>query len=91
MQLVIIETDENIIGFEALSSTNRQKYLKYDTSWIISRPLIFERTVFSSIEPAEDLNDITIQLSPNVLTQKRTYVRLIDVLGDVGGLMEIVI
>ena len=50
----------------------------------------FERTVFSSIEPAEDLNDITIQLSPNVLTQKRTYVRLIDVLGDVGGLMEIV-
>ena len=57
---------------------------------IISRPLIFERTVFSSIEPAEDLNDITIQLSPNVLTQKRTYVRLIDVLGDVGGLMEIV-
>ena len=36
------------------------------------------------------MNDITIQLSPNVLTQKRKYVQLIDVLGDVGGLMEIV-
>ena len=32
---------------------------------------------------------ITIQLSSKVLTQKRTYAKLIDVLGDVGGLMEI--
>ena len=90
MQLVIIETDDNIIGFEALSNTNVQKHLKYETSWIISRPLLFDKTVFDPIEPAADLNDITIQLSPNVLTQKRTYVQLIDVLGDVGGLMEIV-
>ena len=90
MQLVIIETDDNIIGFEALSNTNVQKHLKYETSWIISRPLFFNKTVFDPDEPAADLNDITIQLSPNVLTQKRTYVQLIDVLGDVGGLMEIV-
>ena len=90
MQLVIIETDDNIIGFEALSNTDVQKHLKYETSWIISRPLLFDKTVFDPDEPAEDLNDITIQLSPNVLTQKRTYVQLIDVLGDVGGLMEIV-
>ena len=90
MQLVIIETDDNIIGFEALSNTDVQKHLKYETSWIISRPLLFDKTIFDPDEPAEDLNDITIQLSPNVLTQKRTYVQLIDVLGDVGGLMEIV-
>ena len=90
MQLVIIETDDNIIGFEALSNTNVQKHLKYETSWIISRPLFFNKTVFDPDEPAADLNDITTQLSPNVLTQKRTYVQLIDVLGDVGGLMEIV-
>ena len=90
MQLVIIETDDNIIGFEALSNTNVQKHLKYETSWIISRPLLFGKNVFDPDEPAADLNDITIQLSPNVLTQKRTYVQLIDVLGDVGGLMEIV-
>ena len=90
MQLVIIETDDNIIGFEALSNTDVQKHLKYETSWIISRPLLFGKTVFDPDQPAPDLNDITIQLSPNVLTQKRTYVRLIDVLGDVGGLMEIV-
>ena len=29
-----------------------------------------------------------MQLSPSVLTLKRTYVRLIDVLGDVGGLIQ---
>lgn len=40
--------------------------------------------------PSLSLNEITIQLSPTVLTQKRTYVQLIDVLGDVGGLMEII-
>ena len=88
MQLVIVETDDNIIGFEALSNTKVQKFLKYETSWIISRPVLFGN-IFEN--PAtEDLNDITIQLSPNVLTQKRKYVQLIDVLGDVGGLMEIV-
>ena len=88
MQLVIVETDDNIIGFEALSNTKVQKFLKYETSWIISRPVLFGN-IFENPE-TEDLNDITIQLSPNVLTQKRKYVQLIDVLGDVGGLMEIV-
>ena len=87
MQLVIIETDDNIIGFEALSKTNTEKLLKYETSWIISSPNIQGNYIQN---PDYGLNDITIQLSPTVLTQKRTYVQLIDVLGDVGGLMEIV-
>ena len=33
--------------------------------------------------------DVTLQLAAKVLTEKRQYVQLIDVLGDVGGLMEI--
>ena len=33
--------------------------------------------------------DVTLQLSAKVLTEKRQYLQLIDVLGDVGGLMEI--
>ena len=87
MQLVIIETDDNIIGFEALSNTKTEKHLKYETSWIISSPNIQGDYIQN---PDYGLNNITIQLSPTVLTQKRTYVQLIDVLGDVGGLMEIV-
>ena len=86
MQLVIIETDDNIIGFEALSNTKVEKHLKYETSWVISSPNYGGDFMEN---PHADLNDITLQLSPTVLTQKRTYVQLIDVLGDVGGLMEI--
>jgi len=33
--------------------------------------------------------DVYLQLAAKVLTEKRQYVQLIDVLGDVGGLMEI--
>ena len=33
--------------------------------------------------------DVTLQLAAKVLTEKRQYMQLIDVLGDVGGLMEI--
>ena len=85
LKIVIIETDENIFGFEAFSNTKVENYLKYDSTLIIP-----------SINPNEnsnsnlDLNEITIQLSPNILNQKRNYVQLIDVLGDVGGLMEII-
>ena len=84
MQIVIIETDDNIIGFEALSDTKIEKYLKYDTTWIIPNPNLYGDF---TVNPNAPLNDITIQLSPDVLTLKRTFVKLIDILGDVGGLM----
>ena len=87
MQIVIIETDDNIIGFEALSDTKVEKYLKYDTTWIIPSPNLYGDF---TVNPDAPLNDITMQLSPSVLTLKRTYVKLIDVLGDVGGLMTTV-
>ena len=87
MQLVIIETDDNIIGFEEFSKPKIEKHLKYETSWVISSPNIEGDFIEN---PNADLNDITLQLSPTVLTERRTYVRLVDVLGDVGGLMEIV-
>ena len=87
LQIVIIETDDNIIGFEALSQTKEEKYLKYDTTWIIPSPNL---NGDFTVNPNADLNDITIQLSPNVLILKRTYIKLIDILGDVGGLMATV-
>ena len=41
------------------------------------------------METGGPIADVTLQLAAKVLTQKRTYMQLIDVLGDVGGLMEI--
>ena len=84
MQIVIIETDDNIIGFEALSEIKTEKYLKYDTTWIIPSPNLYGDF---TVNPDAPLNDITMQLSPSVLILRRTYVKLIDILGDIGGLM----
>ena len=85
MQIVILETDDNIIGFEALSDPKVEKYLKYGTTWIIPSPNLYGDF---TVNPDAPLNQIIMQLAPSVLTLKRTYVRLIDVLGDVGGLIQ---
>ena len=87
MKIVVIETDNNIFGFESFSNTKVEKYLKYDSILIMPNPNI---NGDFTVNPDADLNDITIQLSSSFLTQTRNYVQLIDVLGDVGGLMEIV-
>ena len=39
MQIVIIETDNNIIGFEGLANVKKDKYLKYDTKIINAIPI----------------------------------------------------
>ena len=83
LQVTNIETDEDIIGF-GLSNIKKEKFLKYDESWIISAPMT--SNIFTSGEP---FSVITVQLSEKALTQKRTYTTLIEVLGDVGGLMEV--
>ena len=82
-QIINIETDEDILGFEALSSIRKEKFIKYDQSVILSslKPDIFET--------GDSICDVTIALSEQELTQKRTYPKLIEVLGDVGGLMEV--
>ncbi len=85
LQITQIETDEDIIGF-GLDDVKNEKYLKYDESWIISAPM--GKNIFT--EAGEPLCEITIQLSEKILTQKRSYTTLFEVLGDVGGLMEVV-
>ena len=87
MKIVMIETDNNIIGFEGLSNLKIDKYLKYDSVTINAIPI---SSVISIPDAKINLNEIKIQLSSNILYQKRAYTQLIDVLGDVGGLMEII-
>ena len=86
LQITMVETDEDIIGF-GLSSIKTEKFLKYDESWIISAPA--DPDILA--EPGKPLCQITVQLSEKVLTQKRHYTTLIEVLGDVGGLMEVLL
>ena len=86
MQLVKIETSTNIIGFDFLTEPKVQDFLKFDSESMLPYP-------------GYDLDDIysyypysifELQLNDKILLEKRQYLQLIDVLGEIGGLMEII-
>jgi len=86
IQIVNIETDEDITGLNFFTDTIRkEQYTRYDESFIITSPLFFG----DILKTGGPIADVTLQLAAKVLTEKRQYTQLIDVLGDVGGLMEI--
>ena len=87
LQIVNIETDEDITGLNFFTdSIDKKQFLRYEESFLIASPLLYG-DIFSA--PNIPIADVTLQLSAKVLTEKRQYLQLIDVLGDVGGLMEI--
>ena len=86
LQIVNLETDKDVIGFEGLSDIETQQFLKYEESWIITAPSPHTQ----GLNPKYPIADVTIQLSAKVLTYKRKNTKLFVVLGDVGGLMEVV-
>ena len=86
LQIVILETDQDWIGFEGLSDIETEQFLKYDESWIVAAPSPHSL----ALDARTPLAEVTVQLSSKVLTQKRKNTKLIEVLGDVGGLMEVV-
>ena len=71
---------------QVLDTIKKEQYLRYDTSFLIASPLLYGPPLETPYAP---IADVTLQLSAKVLTEKREYLQLIDVLGDVGGLMEI--
>ena len=86
LQIVNIETDEDITGLNFFTdSIRKEQYTRYDESFIITSPLFFG----DILRTGGPIADVTLQLAAKVLTEKRQYTQLIDVLGDVGGLMEI--
>ena len=86
LQIVNIETDEDITGLNFFTNTIRkQHYTRYDETFIIASPLLYGNI----LKTGGPIIDVTLQLAAKVLTEKRQYTQLIDVLGDVGGLMEI--
>ena len=86
IQIVFIETDNDITGLNFLAENKVEQYPKYDNSMLIAAPgdanIIFT--------PGKPVCDITMQLDQKILTTKRKYTTLLEVLGDVGGLMELI-
>ena len=79
-QLVDIQTERNIFGFEAFSDIKSEKYIIYDSALVIAYPTY----------PGAAIISYNIMLKESTLTNLRTYTQFIDVLGDVGGLMEVI-
>ena len=84
--IINVETDHDIIGLDFLSNIHKDKYFKYDDTFIIS-----SLTINNIFETREALCDLTIQLSEDIITLKRTKIKLIDSLGEVGGVMSIIL
>jgi hypothetical protein len=84
--IINVETDHDIIGLDLFPNIRKDKYFKYDDTFIIS-----SLTTNNIFETGEALCDITIQLSEDIITLKRTKTKLIDALGEIGGFMSIIL
>ena len=85
MQIIIVETDQDFLGLNAFSKIKTEKFLKYDESWITSSP-----NTNRTYDEGYPLLEINVQLSNAVLTQRRTFVKLLDIFGEIGGTMEFI-
>ena len=79
-----IETDLDFIGINEIENIKTEKYLKYDSYSQMTK--LLETNIY---ETGESFCDITLKLSDLVFYQRRTYTKLLNILGDVGGVMEI--
>jgi hypothetical protein len=86
MEIIDVQTDNDYLGLSAFTNYNSQKFLKYDESWIISSPNENNETY----EYGYPLCEIIIQLSEKVLTQKRSFTKLTEIFGEIGGTMNVV-
>ena len=80
-----IETNTNIIGIDEIKSVRNEKYIKYDSFSQMTK--LLETDIY---ETGESFCDITLKLSDLVFYQKRKYTNILEILGYLGGLMELV-
>ena len=87
MQLVKIETSTNIIGFDFLTEPKTEQFIKFEHEEILPYP------GYNLFDDEENFNYAVsifeLQLNDRILLETRSYIQLIDVLGEIGGLMEI--
>ena len=84
--IVHVETDIDVIGFELFKNIQTQTYFKYDDTFIL--PSINTENILATAGQA--YCHISIQLTEQILTLKRSNTKLTEVLGEVGELMEVI-
>ena len=83
IQIVRVETNEDITGLNLNSKNKVEVFTKYQDSFVIASPGTAE-----ILKTGGCVCDLTLQLAANVLTQRRNYKTLLDVMEEVGGIME---
>ena len=86
MESVFIETDDNIIGFDFLTNIKTDNYMKFEDIWFLFKP----GYDLDDEENDESICEFEVQLTDKILIEKRIYSKLIDILGEIGGFMEII-
>ena len=86
MELVNIETDYNIVGFDFFTDIKNESYMKADNILFVPKP----GYDLDDEENTQSICELEVQLTDKILTEKRCYTKLIDILGEVGGFMEII-
>jgi len=84
-EVVNIETDLDWFDFDEFENIKSDIYLKYDEMFIMGN--LIEEDIY---ETGNKFCDVTFKLSENVRTQRRVYTKFVTILGDVGGLMEVI-
>ena len=83
--IIDMQTDNDILGFEMITNKVREKYFKYDVTFMVN-----SINTELPTDTGEAYCNIQLQLTEQMISIERTYTKLVEVLGDVGGLMEFI-
>ena len=84
-QITEIETDLEFLGIDEIENLKNDIYLKYHSTTQMTN--ILEDDIYQT---GQAFCHITIKLNDQVRIQRRSYTKLINIWGDVGGLMEVI-
>ena len=81
-QIVNVETDLDLFGFNNYQNIKTNKFLKYDSFSIMSN--IIEDDIYIM---GDSFYEVSLELSDRALIERRTYTKLFDILSNIGGFM----
>ena len=79
-QILNIETDEDPIGIDEIPQVRKNQYLKYHSTY--QMPVYMERN------ESDPFCTVTIKLYDQIRTNRRTYTKILQILGDIGGIRD---
>ena len=83
--IIDMQTDNDILGFEMITNKVREKHFKYDVTFMVN-----SINTELPTDTGGPYCNIQLQLTEQMISIERTYTKLVEVLGDVGGLMEFI-